>query len=292
MKILIMGANGNQGRLMVPRFARAGFAVRAVTAHCADEVRANGATEVMVGEGTDRGFLREAVSGVDTVYHIGPTAYPLEREMGFAMVDVAREARVGHLIYSSVLHPIADLMPQHKLKREVEQHLLESNLPFTVLQPADYMMPITFQLAFESGYYEMLYGVDRGQAMVALTDVADVAVKVAREREKHFGATYQLCAPGNPSANDIAAACTRITGRSMEARYVTPDTYFQRYYGMGEGDQFRYQLALIRAVGLWYQQYDFAGNSNVLDWLLGRPPTTLEDFIANEWRIYQGKGGK
>jgi uncharacterized protein YbjT (DUF2867 family) len=285
MKVLLTAAHGNNGRILLPRFHAAGFAVRAMRATPGrdQELIDAGASEVAVGNAADRGFLREAVSGVDTVYHIGPTANPLEREMGFAMVDTAREAGIGHFVYSSVLHPIAEKMVQHKLKREVEEHLLEANIPFTVLQPADYMLPRVFAAAFETGKWEQLYDLKRGQAMVALEDVAEVAVKVIREREKHFGATYQLCAPGNHSAIDLADAVTRVTGRRVEPVLVTPDEYFERFYGVGQGEQFRYQLGMIRSVALWYGQYEFAGNPNVLTWLLGRPPIGLEDYIAREW---------
>lgn len=289
MKVLLMAAHGNNGRLLLPRFAAAGFDVRAVRATHGrdDELKALGANDVMVGDAADRGFLREAVSGVDTIYHIGATANPLEREMGFAMVDCAREADIGHFVYSSVLHPIAEKMVQHKLKREVEEHLLEANIPYTVLQPADYMLPHVFAGAFQTGIWENLYSLDRGQAMVALEDVADVATKVIAEREAHFGATYQLCAPGNHSARDLAAAVTRVTGQPVEPVRVTPDAYFERFYGVGQGERFRYQLGMIRSVALWYDQYEFAGNSNVLRWLLGREPKTLDAYVLEQWDAYR-----
>jgi uncharacterized protein YbjT (DUF2867 family) len=285
-KILVMAAHGNQGRLLVPKLHKAGFEIRAVrqTPGRDEELKALGANEVMVGNAADRGFLAQAVKGVDTIFHIGPTANPLEREMGFAMMDTAREAGIGHVIYSSVLHPIASKMVQHKLKREVEEHLLESNIAFTVLQPADYMVPAVFRPAFDSGVWEQLYDLDRGQAMVDIGDITDVAVKVALEREKHFGATYQLCAPGNHTGHDIAAAFKRVTGKHVKPVLVSPDEYFQRYYGMGQGERFRYQLGMIRSVGLWYSQYVFAGNPNVLTWLLGRAPVTLDQFIEREWK--------
>jgi uncharacterized protein YbjT (DUF2867 family) len=249
-------------------------------------VKALGATEVVVGDAADRGFLRKAVSGVDVIYHIGPTANPLEREMGFAMVDAAREAGVGHFIYSSVLHPIATKMIQHKLKMEVEEHLLEANIPFTVLQPADYMLPGVLASAFENKVWMQLYDLDRVQAMVALEDVAEVAVKIATERSAHFGATYQLCSPGSFSGNDIAALISKVTGQNVGTELISPDNYFERFYGVGRGEKFRYPLALIRAVALWYGQYDFLGNPNVLTWLLGRRPTTLAEYIKRQWGIW------
>jgi len=285
MKMLVMAAAGNQGRVLLPRLREAGIAVRAVRATTAghEELKMLGADEVVIGDATDRGFLREAVAGVDAVYYITPTANPQEREMGWAAVDAAREAGIGHFIFSSVLHPIASLMLQHKAKRDIEERLLEANIPFTVLQPADYMMTNVIGQAISSGVWRQLYDLDRVQAMVALADVAEVVVKVALEREAHFGATYQLCAPGNFSGKDIARAIARVTGLKISTELITPDDYFRAFYGMGDGEAYRYPKAMIRSVAMWYGQYDFLGNPNVLTWLLGRTPTTLEQFIGQVW---------
>ena len=286
MKILVMAAHGNQGRVLLPHLREAGFEIRAVrsTRGRDDEMKVLGATEILIGDAADRGFLREAVAGVDAVYHIAPTAHPLEREMGWAMIEAVRQAAVGHLIYSSVLHSIASPMLQHKAKRDVEERLLEANIPFTVLQPADYMMPNVTEAAITSRVWRQLYNLDRVQAMVALDDVAAVVTKVATERSAHFGATYQLCGPRNFSGNDIAKEIARVTGVEMGTELITPDAYFEQFYGMGSGDRFRYPIALIRSVAMWYEQYDFPGNPNVLTWLLGRTPTTLAQFIETIWK--------
>jgi len=210
--------------------------------------------------------------------------------MGWAVIDAVREAGVGHLIYSSVLHPIASPMLQHKAKRDIEERLLEANIAFTVLQPADYMMPNVIDEAISSRVWRQLYDLDRVQAMVALRDVAEVAVKVALERSAHFGATYELCSPGNFSGRHIADAIGRVTGMAIGTELITPDAYFEKFYGIGQGDRFRYPIALIRSVAMWYGQYDFVGNPNVLTWLLGRTPMTLEQFIAEIWRERQSEG--
>nr|WP_087574143.1 NmrA family NAD(P)-binding protein [Sphingomonas sp. CDS-1] len=286
MKLLVMAAAGNQGRVLLPRLREAGMEVRAVRSQPGgeDELKKLGASEVMVGDACDRGFLRKAAAGVDAVYYITPTAHPQEREMGWAMIDAVRQGGIGHLIYSSVLHPIASPMLQHKAKRDIEERMLEANIAFTVLQPADYMMPHVIGEAIRSRVWRQLYDLDRVQAMVALEDVAEVVVKIAQEREAHFGATYQLCAPGNFSGNEIADTIARVTGLDIGREIITPDEYFRAFYGMGDGDAYRYPKAMIRSVAMWYGQYDFVGNPNVLTWLLGRCPTTLNLFIEKIWR--------
>jgi hypothetical protein len=45
---------------------------------------------------------------------------------------------------------------------------------------------------------------------------------------------------------------------------------------------FGYQVRTIRAISDRYSSCDFVGNPNVLTWLLGRPPTTFEQFLERE----------
>ena len=200
-----------------------------------------------------------------------------------------RDAGVSHLIYSSVLHAIASKLIQHKIKRDVEEYLIESGLNFTILHPTDYMLPIQFRSAFESGVWEQVFDLDRRHAMVDLGDVSDVVVKVAREHAHHFGATYELTASGIHTGRGISVAMTAITARPIEAKLVSPDPWLERYYGTGAAERFKHEYAVIRAAALWSSQYDFVGSSNVLDWLLARPSTTLETFIAREWASYQAE---
>jgi uncharacterized protein YbjT (DUF2867 family) len=77
--ILVTAAFGNQGRRLIPRLASAGARVRALR-HAPDgapALQALGATEVIIGDAADAGALRGAMSGIDAVYHIGPSAHPL-----------------------------------------------------------------------------------------------------------------------------------------------------------------------------------------------------------------------
>jgi uncharacterized protein YbjT (DUF2867 family) len=287
--ILVTSAYGNQGRVLLPKLRTAGQHVRALRATPGrdHELRELGAEEVLVGDASDPSTLRQAVRGVDTIYHIGPSAHPREREMGISIIDAAREAGVSHFIFSSVLHPGVSKLIQHKIKRDIEEHLVESGLNFTILQPSDYMLPLLLFPAFKTGVFELSWDLSRRQAMIDLHDLAEVVVTVARERESHFGATYELTAPGAHSAHDIAAALSATISRPVTAKQVTPDAYLDTFYGVERRNDLRHQYGVFRAISLWYSQFDFVGNSNVLKWLLGRSPTTLQEFVKREWKAFQ-----
>jgi uncharacterized protein YbjT (DUF2867 family) len=166
--ILVTAANGNQGRLLIPKLIAAGLQVRACvrTEASADALRAAGVAEVMIGDITEPAILDRAMSGTAKVYHVGPTAHPKEREMGFAVVDAARAHGVQHFVFSSVLHAITTDLIQHGIKRDIEEHLLSSRLEFTILQPTNYMAQNKLKPVFEQGIFQLSWSLDRRQSLV------------------------------------------------------------------------------------------------------------------------------
>ena len=58
-----------------------------------------------MGDALDPLILAEAMEGVDSVFHVGPSFHPQEAEMGVRVVDAAINAGVEHFVYDSVLHP-------------------------------------------------------------------------------------------------------------------------------------------------------------------------------------------
>lgn len=289
MVLLLTAANGNQGKLLLPRLLKAGFTVRACTRSedSAAVIRALGVSDVVVGDIAEPDVLERAIDGVGQVYHIGPSAHPREREMGFRMVDAARRAGVRHFVFSSVLHAITTNLVQHEIKRDIEEHLLSSGLEFTILQPTNYMVPWRFLPAFREGVFRLFWSLDRLQSMVDLGDIADVALLVLREGERHYGATYELCSEGRFTAHDIGSVISRVTGQPIRVEEINSEDYRRGLFGDGDRSRFAHQDRVLKSISDRYSSHDFIGNPNVLTWLLGRPPTTLEEFIRASYASYQ-----
>ena len=289
--ILVTAAYGTQGRRLIPRLAEAGAQVRALRQNPGgeDALRALGAHEIVIGDAEDPAVLRAALSGVDAVYHVGPSAHPAERQMGFAMIEAALAAGVSHLVFSSVLHPVLTGLVQHALKRDIEERLIESGVPFTILQPADYMQVLRCRRAFETGEFQLAWNIERRQSVVDVDDIAEVAAKVLLEGAAHHGATYELAAPGCYSGHDIGAIIARVTERPIRVVEVDPAERMRDHFADTPGGA--YQLSVFRAIRDWYGRHDFVGNPNVLGWLLGRQPTTLEAYVAGEYHRFLAEAG-
>ena len=291
--ILVTSANGNQGKRLVPKLLAAGHTVRACvrTKASADILRTIGVQEVLVGDLADPAFIRTAMRGAGSVYHVGPTLHPAERAMGFAMVDAASAAGVGHFVFSSVLHAITTDLIQHEIKRDVEEHLLSSGLEFTILQPSNYMLPHRLVSVFQEGIFRLAWSLDRRQSMVDMEDVADVAALVLSDPARHGAATYELVAPGRFTAYEIGEVLSKVMGRRITVERLDLETFVRARFGTHDPDTLHHQLRMSRAIETRYSNHDFVGNPNVLTWLLGRPPTSFEDFARREYADCRAKAG-
>jgi len=288
--ILVTAANGNQGKLLVPKLLATGEPVRALvqSEQSARSIRSLGEVDVLVGDLADPAVLAAAVDGARAVYHVGPTLHPAERAMGFGIIDASRRAGVEHFVLSSVLHSIITDLVQHEIKRDVEEHLLASDLEFTILQPSNYMLPLKLRPAFERGVFELSWSLDRRQSLVDLDDVATVASMVLLDGSTHSGATYELVGPGRHTAEDLRLVIAKVMGRPISARQISADEYALAWLGDRDPAEAPHQLAVLRSISSRYSAHDFIGNPHVLTWLLGRPPTDFETFVRREWAAFKG----
>lgn len=299
--ILVTAAYGNQGPRLIPLLARAGKKVRAMRrSGDLDALMALGATEAIHGDASDPASLARAMEGVETVYHIGPALLPEEEEMGIAVVEAAETAGVKHLVFSSVLHAIENKLIQHRAKLAIEQRIIVSRVGWTILQPANFM-PAAYPV-FKSEVFRLWWSTNRRQSVIVLDDFAEVAAKVICEGpEKHHGATYELCSGDCLTAHEIADRFARVMERPIQAEEVSADEFLLKYrkhpviearLAAGDevtADDFPYIFEVFRAIGACYGQHDFVGNPNVLGWLLGREPSSVEDYVRKEYTRYRAE---
>ena len=282
--ILVTGAAGKTGQAVIKALLTKNAAVRAFVyrdTHI-ERARAAGATEVLVGSMEDTSAFEQAMQGIEAVYHICPNMNPNEVEIGRIAIQAAQEAGVAHFVYHSVLHPQTEQMPHHWNKLRVEAMLFEQQIPVTVLQPAAYMQNVLvgWSTIVEQGIYSVPYSVDTRLAMVDLNDVATTVATVLT-KPGHAGAVYELVGSDLLSRVEVAAVLGDVLKRPVKATRISIDEWVEGAKVAGLGV---YQIETLLKMFNYYQRYQFVGNSNVLGWLLNRPPTTFRQFVEREKR--------
>ncbi len=277
--VLVTGASGKTGHVILNALIKKGMHIRALAFRNtqAAGLRELGAEDVMIGNMMDPGFVRKAAQGIQAVYHICPNVHPHEVEIGRNVITAAQSGGCNHFVYHSVLHPQTEAMPHHWQKLRVEERLLGSGLPFTILQPAPYMQNIHVHLKSitELGVYPVPYAAETKISMVDLADVAEVAALVLSEPH-HKGAVYPLCGIEALSQTEVARQMSAVFGRPVQIQVVTIDQWKKRAQENGLDD---YRVETLAKMFTYYEQHHFVGNGNVLKWLLGREPAGFTDFL-------------
>jgi len=277
--ILVTGAAGKTGRAVIKALAARGAPVRALVRRPeqAPLVESLGANEIVSGDLRDLNAVQQAVTGASAIYYICPNVDPDEVAIGQSLIRETKARGVGHFVYHSVLHPQVEAMPHHWQKLRVEERLFESGLPVTILQPTAYMQNLlaNWDNILNEGKYSVPYPVETRMALVDLGDVAEAAAIVLTE-PGHTGATYELVGAASLSQVEVAAQLSRGLNRPIIAESTPIEAWENKARASGLGE---YQIDTLCKMFRYYDYHSFTGNPNVLGWLLGRPPTTLESFI-------------
>ncbi|WP_448626123.1 SDR family oxidoreductase [Geodermatophilus sp. URMC 64] len=271
--IVVTAAGGPTGTAIVRALRERGHAVRAVVSRLVrrPELEALGA-EVVRGELTQPRPWRDLLAGAAAMYLIWPNFDPDEAEGAPALFAEARRAGLPRLVYHSVLRPQVRSMPHHAAKDRAEEALDVSGVPWRVLQPCAYADNFDAALAEAagSGVLRSQWGLRQGQSLVDLRDVAAAAAVLLTE-DGLDGGTFEAAGPQPLTAPRLAELMGNRLGREVRAEDVVP-----------QGDvPTSYRGRCLRTMFDHYRAHGFAGSPRVLTALLGRPPRTFAEHLAD-----------
>lgn len=281
--ILITGAGGKTGKALTS--ALSNIESVCALAHRKDQVKtltSLGAEKVLVGDLGDPSLVRSAMDGVRAVYHICPNMSPDEVGIGELAIRMARACGVEHFVYHSVLHPQTEKMNHHWQKLRVEEMLLESGLPFTILQPAPYMQNLMagWKTILGEGILRVPYSIHARFSFIDLDDIAEAAKIILSETDHRF-ATYELAGTPPMSHVDVADVLGQVMKREVRAEReeIGPTGMLRENWRLRSGGIGSYAADHLLRMFEYYDRWGLVGNPNILRWVLRKEPTSLEAFI-------------
>lgn len=231
---LIIGGTGSLGSALTRRLLIHGEPVRVMTrTPVKAAAQAIAGAQIYLGDLLDHNALKDACSGVDTVIASAHSMFgrgrlssaKVDGQAHKNLIDIAKAAGVKHFIYISIYFsdPVYQSVPFFRVKREVEEYLKASGLPYTILRPTAFMESHAHELIgkpiIESGKV-ILFG--RGQQprnFVAADDVARVAM-VALNDKSMWGQTISMGGPGNYTNMDIVRIYEEYTGKKAKVIHL------------------------------------------------------------------------
>ncbi len=289
MTVLVTGATGLVGSLVVEGLVAAGVPVRALTRSPEGGYFPDGVTPVR-GDLLDVDALRAALTGVSTIFVLSAVVAE-ELTATLLTLDLAREAGVKGIVYLSVYRggdfsDVAHLNAKFPAERMIEQ----ADLPATVLRPTYFAQndAALKNALVGGGVYPTPLG-HVGVSIVDVSDVADAAVieLLRREREETVlpRVVYDLVGPDVWTGPALAQIWSEALGKTVDYRgddLEGPEKQMRQFLPAWYAFEIRQMLARFQADGAVATEEGLAD----LQALLGRVPRSYRDFAtetAHQW---------
>ena len=281
MPLLITGATGHLGRLVVEQLLAAGVPAGDIiaTGRATDRLKdlADRGVQVRAVDLDDPAAVRAAVGDADRVLLISASDPGARVGQHRTVIDAARAAGTGLLAYTSIVNADTLTIRLAEDHQATERLLRDSGVPYVLLRNSWYHENYTDRLpAF------LAQGVIGGSAgdgrisAAARADYAAAAVAVLTT-DGHAGQAYELGGDDPFTLAELAAEIAAQSGR--EVRYVDlPEAgYAQALRDHGMPDPYPAMVAETDAAAAHGALYTGSGH---LSALTGRPATTLSAAVA------------
>jgi len=278
-KTLVTGATGMTGSHTVQLLLKRGHTVR-VLAHNEDErsmrLQELGA-EVVIGDLLNLNAVRKALRGIRGAYFVYPLSPTLVQATAI-FAQAAKEAEVEIVANMSQWNS----RPSAKSPATINHWLSEQVLDWSAV-PVAHLRPTFFcewllwvARSIRQGVMTMPWDANSRWSPVATEDLAHVIVAILENPVTHSGKTYPLCGPAEHSFAEVAEIASRVLGTQITYQQASVDT-FAESIGQTGNALFKEHC---RAVAVELQEGIFAETNSLAAQISGRPPMTIEQFVA------------
>ncbi|WP_294271886.1 SDR family oxidoreductase [uncultured Sphingomonas sp.] len=276
MTIAVTGATGQLGRLIIESLKSKVAADGIVALVRSPEKAGDLGVEARAFDYSRADQLAPALAGVDTLMLVSSSEIGQRAVQHRNVIEAAKQAGVGHIVYTSVLHadtsPL-DLAAEH---RETEAALAEAGIPTTILRNGWYSENYAGSVkgALMSG--ALLGSAGEGRvSSAARADYAEAAAVVLTS-DGHEGKTYELAGDVAWTLPNLAAEISHQTGRDIPYKDLPEADYAAVLKGAGVPEGFAGAIAGWDVAASKDALFD---DGHQLSALIGRPTTPLAQTV-------------
>lgn len=229
LPILVFGATGRQGGSVADALLAAGVPVRALVRDPASEkAGALGArgVELVQGDMSDPSAVRRAMSRARGVFSVQPSSPggtltdADEVRYGISIADLAVEAGVRHLVYSSVCSiSAADDEPtgmgHFDSKRMIEAHIRTLPITWTIVRPVTFIDMLTMPgFGLDEDCFTFFARPDQTMQFLAVEDIGKFIVPIFADPARFSGKTFEIASEAATGAQ-LGEAFSKAAGRPI-----------------------------------------------------------------------------
>ncbi len=283
--ILITGASGRSGSGAAKDLVKRGFKVRALVrnAEKAAPLVAAG-VELAIGDAGDAAAVRAALKGVQKIAIILPNG-ERQLELEKHLADRAAEAKVQQIVKVSSLESVPNAHnPVHRTHWESEEHIRSKGIAWTMVRPSFYMQNFLGSAATikSEGKFYFPFG-ENGAAV--MSDSRDVGAFVAQvlATSGHENRSYDITSPDSLTFKQVGELFTEVLGKPVS--YVPQDPVAYKAY-LGKFVTSKWHLDAVCDIFAEIAAGYLAHTTDTFARVMGRPPITLRQFIAEHRALY------
>jgi NAD(P)H dehydrogenase (quinone) len=276
MSVVVTGATGHLGRLVVEHLLAGGLpADQVVAAARRPEGFPEGVRTAAI-DYDDPASLEAAFAGAESVLLISGTDVGQRVAQHGRVIDAAKAAGVRRVVYTSAPHADTTalvLAPDHKATEEL---LRSSGLAWTILRNNWYTENYVGAVEQARATGVLLTSTGDGRVASASRDDFAAGAAAALVGGDHDGRVYELTGDVAWSADELAAAASAVLGVPVVAQQVTSDEHRAILVGAGldEGT-----AGFVATLDADIRRGDLADATSDLRTLIGRPTTPLVDGL-------------
>lgn len=286
--ILVTGATGLNGRELLRLLSARGVGVRALVRNPAraESIAALPHVEIVQGDMARPETLVAALRGVDRAMLIS-SSDPMMLEVQSNFIEAAKKAGVQHVVKLSGIMPELDSAFRFaRMHGEIEQRLEASGMAFTHLRAGEFMPAYFRQVPNITAKGAMFLPMEDARiASIDVGDIAEIAASVLTG-SGHEGRIYPLTGPQALTMTEVAAKLSAATGKTVRYVNVPPEAARQAQLAAGMPPYLADALVELFA--------ERRNGKEAKVWpdaaaLLGRPPTSFDEFVGRNAAVFRGE---
>lgn len=293
--ILVFGATGQQGGAVASALRSNGWSVRALVREFetdkARSLSANG-VELVRGDLSDRGSIRSAMTGAYGVFSVQPSSgqgavYGVSDEdevrYGTTIADLAVEADIQHLVYTSVnaAGPEKTGMGHFDSKSEIEAHIRSLPLNSTIVRPAGFMELLMLPgMGLDKGFFVSFVRAEQKAQVIAVQDIGKIVAGIFADPSQFIGQTIEI-AGDEVTGTSLRESLSRAAGKPISySRF--PDSLLQENAFLGRLANLFDDGRLAGRADIGQLRNEFGPLLTFEEWLCGPGKALFEAALSAE----------